>query len=171
MPLQASPYTSVPNGISYPATPLDPQQAMMALASLQGMQGGGDPNQQGQQPGVMPPGASMSPPGGPPLDSQAPSPAQGLQDAQLQEELDIFQRVVSLMMDPVTKQLHMPAVLLFAGMGAARALDKTGKFVSKPHRSNEELAQMGVPTGAPGQTGMPSPQQMQPPTPPGMPGF
>jgi len=95
--------------------------------------------------------------GGPP-GSQVPGQMLGGGDGQ--GDLDLFQRVSLLLMDPQTKQLNPAAVLLFAGMGLREALEKSGKFVSKPHRSNEELSQQGLPVGMPGQTGMPSPDQM-----------
>ena len=62
-----------------------------------------------------------------------------------------------------------------AGLGFQRLLEKSGKFVEKPHRSNEELAQGGMNVGNPGQTGMPDQaemmRQLRPPAMGGMVGF
>lgn len=182
MPLQASPFTSVPSGISTPATPPSPQLAAL-LAKLFGGQGAGPTPGAGPMVGgpQMPPGA---PPGGPPgggeplglppgmadvIPPQAPPMPQG------DNEPDLFQKVTLLLMDPTTKKINPEMLLLFAGMGLREALEKSGKFRSKPHRSNEELSTQGYDTGTAGQTGVPSPEQMQrstaPPTSPGMPGF
>ena len=141
MPLAPSPFSSVPGFLNRGATP----------PVMQGPPMGGAP------------GA-----GGPP-GSQVPGLMSGGSDGG--SDLDLFQRVSLLLMDPQTKQLNPAAVLLFAGMGLREALEKSGKFVSKPHRSNDELSQQGVPVGMPGQTGMPSPdkmvRQLRPPSVPG----
>lgn len=153
MPLQASPFTSVPNGISYPATPPTSGQAAAAL--------GGAP--QGASPSMPPSPSDLVPPG-----------FQGMQGAG-QAELDLFQKVVRLLMDQQSGQLNPALVLVFAGMGLADALEKSGKYTSKPHRSNEELATRGYNVGMQGQTGVPSPEQLvqkvQPPSMPSMPGM
>lgn len=82
---------------------------------------------------------------------------------------DLFDQLVLLIMsNPQWRDI-------FAGIGIAEALKKKGKTGEKPHRSNEELGQAGVPTGVPGQTGLPSPDQMvrglQPGMPPGLVGM
>ena len=141
MPLDPSPFSSVPGFLNRGATP----------PVSMGIPGGGSPGA-GGPPGSQVPGIMAGPQSDP-------------------SELDLFQRVSLLLMDPQTKQLNPAAVLLFAGMGLREALEKSGKFVSKPHRSNEELAEQGVPVGNPGQAGMPSPQQMvQQLRPPSVPG-
>lgn len=150
MPIPSSPYTSVPNGISFPAQPPMPGMA----GAMTG------------QPGVNPDVAA-----GLTNEISAP-PGMG----QPPQEQDLFERVIKLLMDPQTKQLNVAGVLLMAGMGLREALEKSGKYgVSKPHRSNEELATSGYNVGIPGQTGQPSPEQLSrqaaPPSPPGMPGF
>ena len=130
MPLAQSPFSSVPGFLNRGATP--PVSVGPPMGGSPGA--GGPPGS--QVPGLMPGSSSES------------------------SELDLFQRVSLLLMDPQTKQLNPAAVLLFAGMGLREALEKSGKYTSKPHRSNEELSQQGVPVGMPGQTGMPSPEQM-----------
>ena len=158
MPVPGSPYTSVPPGISYPATTLTPQGAAMALAQMPG--------------NVTPPGAQMSPSMGDPL---SVDPLAGVQQSPGQEEMDLFQRVVLMLMNPQTQQLDPMKVLIFAGMGVSQALEKSGKFSSKPHRSNAELQASGMDDGIPGQTGLPDERQMAaqtaPPAAPGMVGF
>lgn len=67
------------------------------------------------------------------------------------KRIDPFEKLALMMMQ--APQLWLP---LFAGMGLVKALDKT----SKPHRSNTELAQQGFDVGNPGQTGLPSEEQM-----------
>ena len=80
-------------------------------------------------------------------------------------EPDIFERVVMLIMSNPTFWVPM-----LAGLGLDEVFKKSGKFSVKPHRSNEELAQQGMPTGIPGQTGQPSPEQLlRQIRPPGMP--
>ena len=130
MPLAPSPFSSVPGFLNRGATP--PVSVGPPMGGSPGA--GGPPGS--QVPGLMPGSSSES------------------------SELDLFQRVSLLLMDPQTKQLNPAAVLLFAGMSLREALEKSGKYTSKPHRSNEELSQQGVPVGMPGQTGMPSPEQM-----------
>ena len=150
MPLEGSPFTSVPPGIGRPATPPDPRMAALLAAS--GSAGGASP---GSMPGA--PG----PQGEPFADGPNGEP-------------DLFQRVAMMILDPKTKQINPALVLIFAGMGLREALEKSGKYVSKPHRSNEELASRGMDVGTPGQTGMPSPAQLTPSmpiSPPKMPGF
>ena len=132
MPLAPSPFSSVPGFLNRGAMP-----PVMAGPPTGGAPGAGGP------PGSQVPGL-MSGAG---ADGDLSGP-------------DLFQRVSLLLMDPQTKQLNPAAVLLFAGMGLREALEKSGKYTSKPHRSNEELSQQGVPVGMPGQTGMPSPDQM-----------
>lgn len=158
MPIPGSPYTSVPPGLSYPATPLTPQGATAALAQMSG--------------NVTPPGAQMAPSVGDPLSAD---PLAGLQQNSGQDEMDLFQRVVLMLMNPQTQQLDPMKVLIFAGMGVSQALEKSGKFSSKPHRSNAELQESGMNVGIPGQTGLPDERQMvaqtaSPPV-PGMVGF
>lgn len=175
MPSPASPFNAVPNGISYPASSPDPRSALMAL--MGGQAGQGSP--QGM-PGQGPPGAG-GPPSPPPMDVSPPSGPLSSPNAvdpnavPPADDQDLFQRVVSLLMDPSTKQMNPEMLLLFAGIGAAHALEKTGKYKTNPHRSNAENAAAGYMPGNPGQTGLPSPDQMQQstaaPTPPGMPGF
>ena len=133
MALGSSPYTSVPNGISTPAMPPSPQDA----AAMMGSQG------------IVPPGAHMAPPGAPGPGDQLGAGGQG------PSQLDLFQRVAFLIMQ--NTQLWLP---VFAGMGLARALEKSGKQDSNPHRSNEELAGQGIPVGNPGQTGIKDPAEM-----------
>lgn len=100
------------------------------------------------------------PPGQPPAGSSPPGGGP--------EEPDLFQRVAGLLTQ------HPQWLAIFAGMGMREALEKTGKYQSKPHRSNDELQQMGVQMGPAGQVGMPTPgsmaQNLQPPT-PGPPGI
>ena len=72
------------------------------------------------------------------------------------EGVDLFQKVAQLMMGPDSEKW----TLLMAGWGMGNAIEATKRFRSKPHRANEELAQSGMPTGNPGQTGMPDLQQM-----------
>lgn len=117
---------------------------------------------------VSPPvGAQIAPPG---VGGATPSPISP-QMAQMAQagagaasgQPDLFQRVAQLMIsDPKW-------ILIMSGMGLREALEKSGKYESKPHRSSEELAAAGVPVGNPGQTGMTSPgqmvKQMQPPMP------
>lgn len=80
---------------------------------------------------------------------------------------DLFQRVAALMIkDPKW-------ILIMAGMGLREALEKSGKYESKPHRSNQEIQAGGGDVGIPGQTGMPMPDQLvqqmgAPPIPGGM---
>lgn len=110
--------------------------------------------------------AALSGGGGPPA-GNLPAPP-GTSDPN--EEPDLFQRVAQLITE------NPMWVLIFAGMGMREALEKTGKFVSKPHRSNEELASQGYNVGMAGQTGVPSQEQLArqlaPPTGgAGMPGF
>src|SRR5712671_1076289 len=117
MPLAASPFSSVPQGISQPAMPPPGPGGAMA-----------------------PPGGAQQPPGG------APG---GPQEEMGKDGLDLFSRVAMLM-------IHDPRwIQIMAGLGMGRALEKVGKFASPPHRSNEELSAEGIPTGNPGQTGMP----------------
>src|SRR5712664_292597 len=105
MPIPSSPFNSVPNGIARPAQPMPPQAAAALLS------GGG--------PQVAPPGAQVSPPSVEnPNDPMAAAP--GSPQAEGQDEMDLFQRVVSLLMDPRTRQVNMPALLIFAGLGAAQ---------------------------------------------------
>ena len=126
MPLTPSVLTSIPPGISRPATvPL----------SLSGQ-------------GPAPAGPGQGVPTGPEGEPQEP---------------DLFEKVVRLVMS--NPGLWLP---MLAGMGMREALEKTGKYVSKPHRSNEELAAAGYNTGIPGQTGQPSPDQMQRSVQPGL---
>lgn len=221
----ASPFNSVPNGVSTSAQSPDRMAALMALQQLFGASGGGSagagpsgggpgplpPSAQGPVPGMPggpggpqglppdlmaamsgggasgpggpgagpggpPPGAPPSPPmqpGAGPYNVPAPDPM--AQDPNAEAEMDLFQRVTQLIMDPSTKQMNPQMLLLFAGMGLREALEKSGKFVSKPHRSNQELQGMGIDTGMPGQTGMPNPQQLaqkaEAPSMGGMPGF
>lgn len=150
MPLQASPFTPLPSFISQPA------QSMQGSMTPPGM------------PQMGPPGAQVPPPpGGPggglpssnPLENMA---ASGMGGAA--EEPDLFQRVASLMtQNPMW-------VLLFAGMGMREALEKTGKYKSNPHRSNQENQAAGYDVGTPGQTGMPNEDQLaKQAMPPGMP--
>jgi len=88
------------------------------------------------------------PPGqGPGPDVPGPAPEK--------KEPDIFERVVLLIMSNPTFWVPM-----LAGLGLDEVFKKSGKFAIKPHRSNEELSQQGMQTGIPGQTGMPSPEQM-----------
>ena len=146
MPFQASPFVGVPGFLHTGAQAPDPRMA----AAMEAMQGVSPPVESQ----MTPPGAAGAA-GAPGMDPQ---------------ELDLFDRVAQL----ITKhpQLWLP---IFAGMGMSKALEKTGKFVSKPHRSNEELGSQGYGTGQPGQTGMASPDQMlrsvQPPAMGGMTGF
>ena len=112
----------------------------------------------------IPPGQSVPMPGGIPAGPPT-QPPPGAGDGGPQEP-DIFEKVVRLLMsNPMWMQI-------FAGMGMREALEKTGKFVSKPHRSNEELAGEGQNVGMPGQTGMPDMAQLmarlQPQSIPGM---
>lgn len=81
-------------------------------------------------------------------------------------EPDLFQRVAMMITaNPMWLQI-------FAGMGLREALEKTGKYVSKPHRSNEELSQQGFNVGMPGQTGVQDPaMMMRSIQPPGVPGL
>src|SRR5207248_434809 len=58
-------------------------------------------------------------------------------------DLDLFQRVAKMATD------NPMWVLLFAGMGLREALEKSGKYESKPHRSNAELGVAGPGGGAP----------------------
>lgn len=67
---------------------------------------------------------------------------------------DLFQRVAMLM------QQDPQWILIMAGLGLAQALEKSGKYESKPHRSNQELAANGQPVPNQGQTGMQTPDQM-----------
>jgi len=145
MPIMPSPYRAIPNfaNPSGQTSGIDPQ--MLAAAMLTQ-----PPGAQSQGPPGMTQGTLPGMPGGVPQDpnaGQAP-------------ELDLFQKVAALLVDPQTKQLNDALVLIFAGMGLREALEKSGKFTSKPHRSNEELAQSGYDVGIPGQTGLASPQDM-----------
>ena len=106
-------------------------------------------------------GPAQGPPGGTPdLPGGAPE----------NREPDIVEKLVMLMM--ANPQFFVPWM---AGLGFQRLLEKSGKFVEKPHRSNEELAQGGMNVGNPGQTGMPDQaemmRQLRPPTMGRMPGF
>jgi len=147
MPIPGSPYTSIPSGISQPAQTMDPGMVASMLGQPQ------------QNPDVAA-GLSNDLPNAP---SKSP-------------EQDLFQRVVTLLMDPVTKQLNVVGILLMAGMGLKEALEKSGKYgVAKPHRSNEELMAGGYNVGNPGQAALSSPEQLtrqiSPPSPPQMTGF
>lgn len=109
-------------------------------------------------PGAMPPGMGQmgSTAGMPDVPGAAPEA----------REPDIIERLVLLMMK--NPQFYIPWM---AGLGFQRLLEKSGKFVEKPHRSNTELAGQGYPSGQPGQTGLPSPDQMvKGLRPPGLPG-
>lgn len=87
----------------------------------------------------------------PPFDPSALAQL-GSQEAQLQP--DLFQRVaILLMQDPRW-------VYIMAGLGLSEALEKSGKYESKPHRSNQELASRGMDVGNVGQTGFTPPQEM-----------
>ena len=85
-------------------------------------------------------------------------------------EPDSVEKLVMIMM--ANPQFFVPWM---AGLGFQRLLEKSGKFVEKPHRSNEELAQGGANVGNPGQTGMPDQsemmRQLRPPAMGGMTGF
>lgn len=102
--------------------------------------------------------------GQPAMPPVVPGPGEGPQGPDLFDQL-----VLLIMSNPQWRDI-------FAGIGVAEALKKKGKTGEKPHRSNEELGQAGVPTGVPGQTGLSSPEQMirglQPAgLPPRLPGF
>ena len=144
-------YNSVPNGISFPATPPSPPLA----AALAG------------QPGVVPPGAQLPPPPGTPP-GMTPDPMASM--GGMGQPPDLFQRVAFMMMDPQSKQINPMIAMLFAGIGLARVLEKSGKQEDKAHRSNEELAAGGQPTPNVGQTGMQDPAEMAKGL-GGMPGF
>lgn len=145
MPLLASPFTSVPPGVSRPADPVTAAQAAQIL---------GIPGDQGVA--AIPPGFGV-PPG---LADLVQPPTQP-QTAGDREELDLLQRVVRLVMDPESRQLKPEWILILAGMGLREALEKSGKYREKPHRSNEELARLGYDVGIPGQTGLASPDQLR----------
>lgn len=122
--------------------------------------------------GITPPPASAAPPpmagpmpmGPSPIGVSSISPE--MEQAQMQQqmmgsqELDLFQKVAMMMIDPQTKQINPLIAMFFAGMGAREALEKSGKFVSKPHRSNQELAALGYEAPNAGQANMPGPAQM-----------
>mgnify|MGYP003394697557 CR=1 FL=1 len=171
MPIQPSPFAAVPNFLQRPADPRTMPGAQSPggqpdLVSLLAMLGA----QQGGQGGAMvpqpPPDQSMPPAGTtPPGMSQGmapPSPGGG-GAASAPPEMDIFQRVVSLLLS------HPMMLPIFAGMGLRDALEKAGKFSTKPHRSNEELASQGYNVGNPGQTGMAAPGELVRQLSPGMP--
>lgn len=165
MPILPSPFSAVPNFMNpggqspSPGTGPGIDPRLLAAAMM-----------------TQPPGAQTQ---GPPSAGLGTGTLPGMpggvpQDPNSQEapELDLFQKVASLLIDPQTKQLNHALVLLFAGMGLREALEKSGKFTSKPHRSNEELMQSGYDVGIPGQTGLASPQDMVRNTqPPGVPGM
>ncbi len=161
MPTLPSPFSAVPQFIQRPATPPQPgmQQGMPPgqnplLAAIQAMQSQPNPVT-GAAPGGNAPSLPGMPDGAPGGGPQGPETG----------EPDIVQRLVTLMMS------HPDWVKIFAGMGLRDALEKSGKFVSKPHRSNEELQGQGYPVGNPGQTGIAQPQDvirnMMPQTPQG----
>lgn len=177
--------------------PPDRMAALMALQNLFGQSPGGASPATSPM-GAMPQAAEMGPPGGGPgLPSAGPpggggggmvpgagpynvsgpstTPPNPMDPNNPDGEMDLFQRVTQLIMDPSTRQVNPIMLLIFAGMGVKEALEKTGKYASKPHRANEELAAMGFDVGTAGQTGMPSPQQMarkiEGPQGGGMPGF
>ena len=155
MPIQASPYNAVPNGISRPATPPSPQEAQMLM---QLMQGGGAQGPGGPGDAMTPPGAQLPPPPGtPPGMTPDPNIGMSMQDP---EKPDLFQRVAYLIMEPGTKQVNPMMAMLFAGIGLARVLEKSGKQENLSHKSNEEQAAAGINTGIPGQTGLKDPSQM-----------
>lgn len=78
-----------------------------------------------------------------------------------EERPDLFQRVAMLItQNPLW-------IAIFAGMGLREALEKSGRYESKPHRSNDELQQRGYEVGMPGQTGMQMPPMVQRPPMPG----
>lgn len=161
MPLQASPFTSVPNGISQPAQQPDPAMAaIVAQMMARGAGGGGGlGGGMGSQFDAAPQGGDMlSPPSAqvPPPPGLAPGnmPGQGGPEDAMQGP-DLFQKVAQYITDK--PELW---ILLFAGMGMREALEKTGKFRSKPHRANEQLAAQGYDTGTSGQTGIPSSDQL-----------
>ena len=111
-------------------------------------------------PGVTPPGAGGGMQLSPPLDPNAMAQL-GAQSAAGMP--DLFQRVAMLMIqDPQW-------VYIMAGLGLGQALEKSGKYESKPHRSNEELAAGGMNVGNQGQAGFTSPEQMVRQLPPPMP--
>lgn len=93
--------------------------------------------------------------GGAPGVSMGPSQPDVPGAAPEAREPDIVERLVLLMLK--SPQFFVPWM---AGLGFQRLLEKSGKFVEKPHRSNEELSQGGMDTGIAGQTGQPSPEQM-----------
>ena len=106
---------------------------------------------------VSPPGAGM---GGPPgVGPQTGAPIDPAMLAQLGaskagEMPDLFQRVAMLM------QQDPQWILIMAGLGLSQALEKSGKYESKPHRSNQEISATGQPVPNQGQTGMQTPDQM-----------
>ena len=100
----------------------------------------------------------------------APPQGSGLPGGPENREPDIVEKLVMIMM--ANPKFFVPWM---AGLGFQRLLEKSGKFVEKPHRSNEELAQGGANVGNPGQTGMPDQaemmRQLRPPAMGGMVGF
>jgi len=168
MPLAPSMLSAVPNFLQQPA--LAGSQAMPqagpagipappTAGMLPGF-GGGAPMMPSPPPGAVPgsvgamgsqPGAGGGQPG---MDMMGPP--------------DLVDKLVRTMMG--MPNIDAPfGVAFMAGIGAKELLEKMGKFASKPHRSNAQLAQQGYDTGNVGQTGMPSPQEMgrnlQPPMP------
>lgn len=164
MPLGPSPFSAVPMGIGRPAMGMPPGGPPMGPPGLMpgmppGMPPGGPPG--GAPPPPPPSGGGMGSmgaiPSQPPGNGMPPGP-----------ESDLFDKIVGLLM----KNPQMLPIL--AGVGMGELAKKAGKFETKPHRSNEELAGQGMPVGNPGQTGMATPQEMghalRPPM-PSMPGF
>lgn len=119
----------------------------------------------GGLPGGAPQGMSSSGMGGPmggmtPQGGLAASMVNGMNQAG--GDMDLFQRVASMATN------NPMWVLLFAGMGLREALEKSGKYESKPHRSNEELSQGGHAPGPGGPGGNSSGGQGAPPSAPPM---
>lgn len=111
-------------------------------------------------------GPGLAPQGMPPA-GLAAAAAQGMNGTG--SDLDLFQRVAKMATD------NPMWVLLFAGMGLREALEKSGKYESKPHRSNEQLAQTGYSGQQQGQSSgqglLASPGGMAQQLPPGRPGL